>query len=100
LRSNVSRHVLLLVHLHVEVRDDHVGQLSRFDDAVDERARLLGQLGHQLDDPLGDVLHVHHEGVQLDVRADEIGQGLHPRGHERIAAADLRAGGCGRPPGG
>ena len=61
------QHVLLLVDLHVQVRGDEVGQLPRLDDAVDQRARLLGQLGHQLDDPLGDVLDVHHQRVELDV---------------------------------
>ena len=68
-RLEVERlqHVLLLVDLHVQVRDDHVGQLARLDDAVDQRARLLGQLRHQLDDPLGDVLDVHHQRVQLHV---------------------------------
>ena len=30
-------------------------------------AGLLGQLGHELDDPLGDVLQVHHQRVELDV---------------------------------
>ena len=90
-RLEVERlqHVLLLVHLDVQVRDDHVGQLARLDDAVDQRARLLGQLGHQLDDPLGDVLDVHHQRVQLDVGDRRIGQRLNPGGHERVAAADL-----------
>ena len=69
-RLEVERlqHVLLLVDLHVQVRDDDVRQLPRLDDAVDQRARLLGELGHQLDDPLGDVLEVHHQRVELDVR--------------------------------
>ena len=61
------QHVLLLVDLHVEVRRDEVGQLPRLGHAVDQRARLLGQLGHQLDDPLGDVLQVHDQRVELDV---------------------------------
>ena len=61
--------VLLLVDLNVEVRRDEVGELARLGDAVDQRARLLGQLGHQLDDALGDVLEVHHQRVELDVGA-------------------------------
>ena len=70
-RLEVERlqHVLLLVDLHVQVRGDEVRQLPRLGDAVDQRAGLLGQLGHQLDDPLGDVLEVHHQRVQLDVGA-------------------------------
>ena len=43
-------------------------ELARLGDAVDQRAGLLGQLRHQLDDPLGDVLEVHHQRVELDVR--------------------------------
>ena len=46
-----------------------VGELARLGDAVDQRAGLLGQLGHQLDDALGDVLEVHHQRVELDVGA-------------------------------
>ena len=59
--------VLLLVDLHSRLRRDEVGELTRLGDAVDQRARFLRQLGHQLDDPLGDVLEVHHQRVELDV---------------------------------
>src|SRR5450631_1211413 len=82
--------VLLLVDLHVQIRDDDVRELPRLDDAVDQRARLLGELRHQLDDPLGDVLDVHHQRVELDVGRWRVGQRLDPRGHERILPAHFQ----------
>ena len=57
----------LFVDGRVEVGGDEVRQLTRLLDGVDERARLAGQLGHQLDDLLRDVAKAHREGLGLDV---------------------------------
>ena len=81
--------VLLFVDLHVQVRRDQIRQLPGLGHAVHQRRRLLGQFGHQLDDPLGYILEVHHQGVQLDLAARLIGQRLHPRRHERVDAHAL-----------
>ncbi len=77
-------HVLLLVDLDVQVRGDQIGELPRLGDAVDQRAGLFGELGHELDDPLGDVLQVHHQRVELDVGGGGIRHGLHARENERL----------------
>jgi hypothetical protein len=57
----------LLVDRCVEVGGDEVGQLARLLDGVDERARFARQLGHQLDDLLGDVAQAHGQRLRLDV---------------------------------
>ena len=51
----------------VEVRGDEIGERAGRLDRVDERARLARQLGHELDDLLGDVAQAHRERLGLDV---------------------------------
>ena len=57
----------LLFDRRVEVRGDEIGERAGRLDGVDERARLARQLGHQLDDLLGDVAQAHRERLGLDV---------------------------------
>jgi hypothetical protein len=81
--------LLLLVDLHVEVRGDEIGELARFAHAVEQRRRFLGQLGHELDHALGDVLDVHSPGVQLG-GARRVGQHLNLGHHVGILHAQLK----------
>ena len=57
----------LLLDRRVEVRGDEIGERARRLDRVDERARFARQLGHQLDDLLGDVAQAHRERLGLVV---------------------------------
>ena len=81
--------LLLLVDLHIEIRGDEIGELARFGHAVEQRGSFLGQLGHQLDHPLGDVLDVHHQGVELGGASGRIGQHLDLGHHVGILQAQL-----------
>ena len=79
----------LLLDGGVEVGRHEVGERAGGLDGVDERARLARQLGHELDDLLGDVAQAHRERLGLDVLrrgllelADlrlEVGRGLRDR---------------------
>jgi hypothetical protein len=57
----------LLLHGGVEVGGDEVSEGAGLLDRVDERARLARELGHELDDLLGDVAQAHRERLGLDV---------------------------------
>ncbi len=81
-------HVLLLGHLELEVRRHEVGQVTGLGHAVDQGAGLLGQLGHELDHALGDVLEVHHQRVELDVGRGRVGHGLDLGRQERLGALE------------
>ncbi len=51
----------------VEVGGDEIGERAGRLDRVDERAGLARQLGHELDDLLGDVAQAHRQRLGLDV---------------------------------
>jgi hypothetical protein len=52
-------------------------------------AASLGSRVHQLHDPLGDVLQVHHQGVELDVGGRRVGDRPHlARAQERLGAVE------------
>ena len=57
---------------------------------VDERRGLLRQLRHELDDPVGDVLQVHDERVELHIDPMGIGERMHPRDDEGLLLRELR----------
>ena len=57
----------LLFDRRVEVGGDQIGERAGRLDRVDERAGFARQLGHQLDDLLGDVAQAHGERFGLDV---------------------------------
>ncbi len=80
---------LLLVDLHVEVGGDEIGELARLADTVEQRGRFLGKLGHQFDDPLGDVFHVHHQSVELGGATRRVRQDLDLGHHVGILRAQL-----------
>ncbi len=87
-------HVLLLADLELEVARDQIREVTGFGDAIDERAGFFRQLGHELDDPLRDVLEVHHERVELDVGGGRIRNAADLGREERLGAverADLEA---------
>jgi hypothetical protein len=81
-------HVLLLADLELEVAGDQVGQVPGLGDAVDQRTGFLGQLGHELDHALGDVLEVHDQRVELDVGRRRIRNAADLGGEERLGAVE------------
>ena len=76
----------LLVYWRVEIRGHQVGKLAVLLNRIDERARFARQLGHELNDLLGNVAEAHCQRFTLDV----LGTGLF---EPRYTGPDVRLGG-------